>query len=867
MIEKSVMDEKLLIKKRSVKDLADYIRIRSGASPNYSLFLGAGASVTSGIQTAHQLVQEWRKEIFSRLSHEPYTTETKAIEWLAEKHPDWYDQNNEYSSLFEKKFDLPSQRRRFVELQVDKKLPSIGYAYLVELFESNFFDTIFTTNFDDLINEAFYQFSSDRPLLCAHDSSINGISVTSSRPKIIKLHGDYLFDSIKSSLKETESLEINTREKLIEFTKEYGLIFVGYAGNDNSIMEVLKYLLKQNDYLRNGIYWCKRKEDQVTPELFKLLSQDKVYWVEIDGFDEFMAELTHNLGIELSLGGNQKSTKREKMINNFIKDDYKLISNDFIKKDLAKIKRNALTRDISSLINELSQSDTDDQRIPEEDFKNLLFIDKLIRTKNYTSAEDKLSKLISDTNDDNIKSKYLRRLIEIKEDQNDTKSALEYSDKLIELDEFNLSYNLAKSNIFPEIKDKIDYLEGLLDKFKYSINLKNHLCRVSLSYLNINYESTITFKRIHELADDSLKLDNSLDNGAWRIKYDAIKFEHAYNFNKAERDKAINELLNKLKEINPIHDTYLSMQADFSVSTQKKENIKNTINDLSEVYKNSSKSKRKNILKYLTQLHLSLFEADYDEDTHDIMKDFITKYEEDENESKIAPFIIFKARYEIGCNKNREAGISLAKEAIDSPWRNNNIQSIADIILTNPENIQIVEDFLDNLPRDISETTILKIKSDICNLKNEHNRSIEFLDQARQKKWDFGNYIVAKSYTYLLAKEYSKAIEIINENIDKIKDYREKDVLIINRETAKKKLGMELKKNEIHSVIAHQKSKGDISMCAFYLVDDDKNGNSLLRELLEQDFINYYRFSQWPALPDNILAKYNPAILSAHKAA
>ncbi|HIF6265090.1 TPA: SIR2 family protein, partial [Raoultella ornithinolytica] len=148
------------------------------------------------------------------------------------------------------------------------------------------------------------------------------------------------------------------------------------------------------------------------------------------------------------------------------------------KLDLTKIKKHTLTRDISSLINELSQDDSDDQKIPEEDFKNLLFIDNLIRSKNHEIAEEKLNKFINDATDDNIKSKYLRRLIEIKEDQKDTKSALEYSDKLIELDEFNLSYALSRANIFTDIKEKITYLKGLLDKFKYSINLKNHLCRI-----------------------------------------------------------------------------------------------------------------------------------------------------------------------------------------------------------------------------------------------------------------------------------------------------------------------------------------------------------------------------------------------------
>ncbi|HHX7337343.1 TPA: SIR2 family protein [Enterobacter roggenkampii] len=570
MIDNYVADEKLLIKKRTIKDLADYINIRSGQTPNYSLFLGAGASVTSGIRTGFELVQDWREEIFTKFSKEEYTTPDKAVEWLSKKHPDWYDKNNEYSSLFERKFDLPSQRRRFVELQVDKKLPSIGYAYLVELFETGYFDTVFTTNFDDLINEAFYQFSSNRPLLCAHDSSIKGISITSARPKIIKLHGDYLFDSIKSSLRETESLENNTREKLIEFTKEYGLIFVGYAGNDNSIMDVLKHLLKQSDYLRNGIYWCTRKGDHITPELFKFLNHEKVYWVEIDGFDQLMAELVHELGGNLSLGGNQKSSKRERMIQNFIADEFKLNNNDLIKKDLLKLKKHTLTQDISALINELSEAEGDDQKIPEEDFKNLLAIDNLIRSKNYSAAEDKLNKLTNSTTDDNIKSKYLRRLVELKEEQNDTKSALEYSDKLIELDEFNLHYSLTRTNIFPELKEKITYLKTLLEKFKYSVDLRNHLCRVSLKYLETNDEKLINFTDIYRLLEESLKQDSSLGNDAWRIKYDAFKCEHLSNHDKKERNSLIKNLLETLKGINPLHDTYLDIYSSHSSSTQEK---------------------------------------------------------------------------------------------------------------------------------------------------------------------------------------------------------------------------------------------------------------------------------------------------------
>ena len=81
----------------------------------------------------------------------------------------------------------------------------------MKLIAAGYFNTVFTTNFDDLLNEAFYRFSHVRPVVCAHDSSISGVTITSDRPKIIKLHGDYLFDNIKTTLRETESLEMNMR--------------------------------------------------------------------------------------------------------------------------------------------------------------------------------------------------------------------------------------------------------------------------------------------------------------------------------------------------------------------------------------------------------------------------------------------------------------------------------------------------------------------------------------------------------------------------------------------------------------------------------------------------------------------------------
>lgn len=326
-------------KRRTVKDLAQFLENKCDETPNYTFLLGSGCSVTSGVNTGQKLIEEWKKSIYEA-EHE----DNESYENFWEHQYSWYDERNPYSSLFEKKYDLPRQRRIFVEREIAGKTPSIGYAYLVKIIEKHFINTIFTTNFDDLLNEAFYRYSKERPIVCAHDSSISSITVTSKRPKIIKLHGDYLFDDIKSTLRETESLNDNMKNKFIEFAKDHGLIVVGYAGNDRSIMDILNMLLQKEDYFKYGIYWCIRKGDKsISEELRKLLWKDRVYFVEIEGFDELMASLNDTLNKgELPVDDDLLSSRRQKqLITDMISNKYfdeKTNTDVLITRDIKKLR-------------------------------------------------------------------------------------------------------------------------------------------------------------------------------------------------------------------------------------------------------------------------------------------------------------------------------------------------------------------------------------------------------------------------------------------------------------------------------------------------------------------------------------------------
>ena len=188
------------LNRKSADHLIHLIMNRNADVPQFSLLLGSGASITSGVRTAQDMIEEWRRLLFKRSKN----TDTYQ-DWLSSQI--WHRHEDEYSLLFEMIYDQPSQRRVYIEESVKGGHPRWGYIYLTNLLAHRFFDVVFTTNFDDLINEACYLYSEDlRPLVAAHDSAIQGVRVTAGRPKIIKLHGDFLYDNIKNTLSELETI-------------------------------------------------------------------------------------------------------------------------------------------------------------------------------------------------------------------------------------------------------------------------------------------------------------------------------------------------------------------------------------------------------------------------------------------------------------------------------------------------------------------------------------------------------------------------------------------------------------------------------------------------------------------------------------
>ena len=708
--------EQIPAKRRTLQDLASYVKTKSGNSPNYAMFLGAGASVTSGISSGAQLVEQWRKELYELSSSLPYTDADSARQYLKNKESSWYEPSNEYSSLFQKKFDLPSQRRRFVEKQVDSKLPSIGYSYLVSLFQSAYFDTVFTTNFDDLINEAFYQFSRERPTLCAHDSSIKGVSVNSSRPKIIKVHGDYLFDSIKSTLNETESLETNTREKLIEFTKKYGLIFLGYAGNDRSIIDVINYLLRQDEFLGNGIYWCLRRDDEINPDLHKILKRERVYYIEIDGFDEAMAELHYKIvGEGLSLESNFKSTKRESMLASFIEDGFNLSSNLFIGQDIDKLKNHTQRLDISNLINELSSENYVNRKgFTEIDFRDLLSLDMLMKNNKFEEAEKEALKSLALCSSDDLKNSYLSRLIAIYYQQEKYDLALEKAEQIIDMDEYSVKNNLRKLSLLRTATQKMEFITILLDKFKFSSEVKNQFVVESLNYRSSKYfRNDVSLDNLLKKLECSLTINPGLENRAWELSQTTLEAIKSVNDNGKEYKDELNKLIEKMNHKNPHHVNTLEMRMKACLNDTDIDKAVELLHELDEIYKVSSNNKRESLFELMISINRKLPSFRDRAKALSCGKQLLENYAEKFSGSISALPHVFRAEYFVTYDRDLQMAKDTVIAAMECDDISNWAQPCLDILMYDNPDFDNGLKLLDICKQDISDSSYYLMLSQV----------------------------------------------------------------------------------------------------------------------------------------------------------
>lgn len=122
-------------------------------------------------------------------------------------------------------------------------------------------------------------------------------------------------------------------------------------------MDTFNTLLKFDQYFPNGIYWCVRKGSEVSENVISLSRFPKFKIVEIEGFDEFSADLHSILGYSLQPEMSEPYTALVKKLNSLTAEI------QFPNKD--KI-HPVIDKDISALGREISRftSNINDDNLP-----------------------------------------------------------------------------------------------------------------------------------------------------------------------------------------------------------------------------------------------------------------------------------------------------------------------------------------------------------------------------------------------------------------------------------------------------------------------------------------------------------------------
>lgn len=233
----------------------------------------------------------------------PDTSDHKIDEWARKELTSWNPDSPEasYGELIEKLFLTAGDRQREIERLCDeghnrsKPFPDFGYAVLSSLMcqHDGRFNVALTTNFDDLLTDAFFYFQEVRPLVIHHDSLAPFIRPTYSRPLLVKLHGDHRLAPRNTSA-ETESLAEIVAQRVSTVLHDRGIIFLGYGGNDESIISMMERL--PDEAIPFGVYWVSSSEPR---GIFRpWLESRGAVWVENGNFDELMFRLRNPFDIK-----------------------------------------------------------------------------------------------------------------------------------------------------------------------------------------------------------------------------------------------------------------------------------------------------------------------------------------------------------------------------------------------------------------------------------------------------------------------------------------------------------------------------------------------------------------------------------------
>jgi hypothetical protein len=277
--------------------------LRVLSNHSFDIFIGSGASLSSGIPTGGDLIWHFKREILNskgiingkKFADLKIEDNKKVIQSFFDQRGDEIIKNP-YSHYFEECYPDPLVRKDFLTELVRDKKPSIGFLCLGALVEGKKFNIVWTSNFDDLIEKAINALNYRSCQIVSPDNASSVKQFRTDIPTIVKLHGDFRYDPLQNTEKELQVLEASLHNTFLNASQNRGLLVVGYSGSDDSIMYTIEKSLESPNAFPKGLIWCIPKGFLPNKKLLELIEyankqNNRSGFLEIDSFDYFLHEL------------------------------------------------------------------------------------------------------------------------------------------------------------------------------------------------------------------------------------------------------------------------------------------------------------------------------------------------------------------------------------------------------------------------------------------------------------------------------------------------------------------------------------------------------------------------------------------------
>lgn len=288
----------------------DFARRFSMRATNVMWFLGAGASAAAGIPTAYDMIWEFKQQLYisqRRVSARAVADlSSPAIRAQLQAHIDSLgtlpraDAADEYAELFEAAYPAEGDRRAYIEAKIAGAKPSFGHLALASLMHGQLTRLVWTTNFDTLVADACAKVYDGTGALTtaaldAPDVAIRRIA-ENRWPVEVKLHGDFRSRRLKNTGDELRFQDARLRRLLVDCCRRFGLVFAGYSGRDDSVMDAIEATLEEKDAFPGGLFWLHRGEGLPLSRVGSLLLRAKSAGVDaalvrVPNFDEVARDL------------------------------------------------------------------------------------------------------------------------------------------------------------------------------------------------------------------------------------------------------------------------------------------------------------------------------------------------------------------------------------------------------------------------------------------------------------------------------------------------------------------------------------------------------------------------------------------------